>query len=276
MDARSRLLCELASSTYAVDPPSGHVVEGLALAAWPADFDFVHRLRITEAEVKVGERARGVRRRHPELPDLGVSTARDAHTGSEHRPTVAADLGKDADPALAAPDPVFEEPNRSLDVHDRRDRDPRRCRCRRRRSPVPTSEPGRGRRSPSTPRTAPSPRLCRRTVRCAYEESPASTYSGSARLVVADHPDDPRREMAADRVQVGPAVVVEIGEMRAPPHERQADAGRAGRFARVFEERSLDVAIEAVRLARRSSSRRAIGRPSPKGSPTATPMPARG
>src|SRR6202040_3094549 len=44
-------------------------------------------------------------------------------------------------------------------------------------------------------------------------------------------------------------VVVEVGKMRSPPHERKPDGTDTGGLARVFEDRSLDVAVETVGLA---------------------------
>ena len=54
--------------------------------------------------------------------------------------------------------------------------------------------------------------------------------------------------MAADRVEIGPAVVVEVREMRSPADRWETRHRSAERFARVFEERALDVAVVAVRL----------------------------
>src|SRR5713101_4496266 len=55
--------------------------------------------------------------------------------------------------------------------------------------------------------------------------------------------------MSADRVEVRPAIVVEVREVRPPPDIWQTDLGGSGRGARVLEESSLDVSIKAVRLA---------------------------
>src|SRR5262249_7815504 len=53
----------------------------------------------------------------------------------------------------------------------------------------------------------------------------------------------------SDREEVGPAVVVEVGELGPPADERLADRARAAGGAGVLEERPLDVAVEAVGLA---------------------------
>src|SRR5439155_19569839 len=67
-------------------------------------------------------------------------------------------------------------------------------------------------------------------------------------LVVPDHADNARRQVPADRVEVRPAVVVKVGEMRAPADVGQPDAGGARSGPRVLEERAFDVFVEAVGL----------------------------
>ena len=65
-------------------------------------------------------------------------------------------------------------------------------------------------------------------------------------LVVADGADDARGQMPSDRVEVREAVVVEVGEVRAPTHGGPSDLGEARGLSRVLEESPLDVAVEAV------------------------------
>src|SRR5262249_29979985 len=82
---------------------------------------------------------------------------------------------------------------------------------------------------------------------------------GAAALVVADDAGHARRQMPADRVEVRPAVVVEVREVRAPLHVRKADLPGPGRGRGVLEELPLDVAVEGRGL--RSEVRHEEARP---------------